>query len=285
MTKHFLNKHKLYLSVFFFLFSAIGHWLIFANYVLAADAYVLEVPLQGDSASASGPGEYIRLLFLYGLGIIGIVALFAIVFGGIRYVTSGSSETGKAEGKKWIIASLSGVILLFSSYLILNTINPNLVSLKEPNLPAVDIDVPEQPAQTILNLGQQTGALPGQLTFSNSKYPDMEQRFNETAPNNLRQVVTSIPIPVAITSYDQGTGHKANSDHYQKKAVDIYTGNMTDAQLKTVLDSLSSNPNVSKIITGRMSEYNSLNGQLHNYEKNDPGINQNHATHIHVSVY
>lgn len=124
-------------------FSSYLFFLFFAFFpiasVSATDAYVLEIPLQGENVSVAGPAEYIRMIFLFGLGIVGVVALFAVVWGGIRYLTSGSSETGKTEGKRWIIGALSGVVLLFSSYLILNTINPELVSFKEPHLDRIYI--------------------------------------------------------------------------------------------------------------------------------------------------
>lgn len=275
-------KKSFFLSL---LLPVIGYALIPINFVYGADAYILETPLVGGQTSISGPAQYIRVFFIFGLGLVGIAALFAIVFGGIRYMASGSSETGKTEGKRWIIGALSGIILLFSSYLILGTINPDLVSLKEPNLPTIEINIPEPPAQAILNLGQQTGILPGQLTFSNPKYPDMEQRFNATAPNNLRQVVSSLPFPTTITSYDQGSGHAPNSDHYQSKALDIYIGNMTDDQVRTLMTYLDNNPNVSKTINGRLPELNYFNGSPHDYDKNRPGTVADHQTHIHVSVY
>lgn len=134
------------INFFSFLFSIFPTLFLFAGRSFAADAYLLEMPLQGEDVSISGPAEYVKMIFLFGLGIVGVVALFSIVWGGIRYLTSGGSETGKTEGKRWIIGALSGVVLLFSSYLILNTINPELVSLKNPSLDAITIeDLPENP--------------------------------------------------------------------------------------------------------------------------------------------
>jgi hypothetical protein len=221
--------------------------------------------------------------------MVGAVALFAVAYGGFKYTTSGGGS-GVSDAKAWIFAGLSGVVLLICSWLILYTINPALVSYKEPSLPQIEIDIPEPPMQIILNLGQQTGALPSSLTFSNSKYPDMEQRFNATAPNNLRQVVSGLPLPSAITSYDQGSGHVPNSDHYQQKAVDIYIGNLTNDQVRTLMTYLNNNPNVSKTIQARLPEMNMLFVKQHDYGaktlygNGSPG-SKGHTTHIHVSVY
>jgi len=260
----------------------IGYWLLAIGSARAADAYILENQLIGGQTSVSGPAEYIRIFFIFGLGLIGVVALFAVVFGGIRYSLSGSSETGKTEGKKWIFGALTGIVLLFSSYLILKTINPDLVSLKNPVLPIIEIDVPEPPAQNIINAyGSHTGKLPSQITFSNPKYPNMEQEFNEKASNSMRQAVAGLPIPVVITSFWRPNG-SPTSDHYNAKAIDIWTDNMTDDQIRTVMDYLNNNPAVSKTITGRLPQMNMLFGNSHDYGAK---TNSDHVNHIHVSFY
>jgi len=94
----------------------------------------LEMPLTNDSSAMPTPGQYIKTFFTYGLGLVGIAALFAIAFGGITYLLSAGSETQKTTAKQWIWGAMSGVILLLISFLILNTIHPQFVSLKEPNL-------------------------------------------------------------------------------------------------------------------------------------------------------
>lgn len=56
-----------------------------------------------------------------------VVALGVIVYGGILYTASAGNESRKSEAKEWMKAAVYGMILLFSAYLILNTINPALV--------------------------------------------------------------------------------------------------------------------------------------------------------------
>lgn len=105
--------------------------------VLAID-YTLEVPLIGKQ-QVSGPADYIKTFFIFGLMLVGVTALFAIVLGGFIYLLAGASETRKTQGKEWIWGGVSGLLLLLCSYLILNTINPQLVSLREPELEAIYI--------------------------------------------------------------------------------------------------------------------------------------------------
>ena len=77
---------------------------------------------------------YIKRIYQFGLGISGVLAVGMIVAGAIRRVVSAGNPGGIDEANKMITSALWGVALLFGSYLILRTINPQLVSLREPAL-------------------------------------------------------------------------------------------------------------------------------------------------------
>jgi len=83
-------------------------------------------------------GEYIQAIYNYAIGIVGILAAVVLMFGGVIWLTAGGSQEKVKEAKAWIGASLSGLILLLGSYMILNTINPDLVSFKELYVPKVE---------------------------------------------------------------------------------------------------------------------------------------------------
>jgi hypothetical protein len=126
----------------FILLGFIGYWI--SGFGISASAafsdYKLEMPLlSGQEEISASPGEYVKMIFTYGIAIVGVLALFAVAYGGIRYMLSGSSETGKSEAKRWIFGAVSGVVLLFASYLILKTINPELISLEDPELAIIDL--------------------------------------------------------------------------------------------------------------------------------------------------
>lgn len=53
----------------------------------------------------------------------GIVALFMIIFGGIRFITSGGDQKTVDTGKKTITYAIVGLILVFLSFFILNLIS------------------------------------------------------------------------------------------------------------------------------------------------------------------
>ncbi len=99
--------------------------------------------------SASIP-NYIRRLYQFAIGISGILAVGMMVAGGILYTVSGGSPDKQNEGKDMIFSALWGLGLLFGAYIILNTINPQLTELKEPDAPQFTGTNYTNPAETAL---------------------------------------------------------------------------------------------------------------------------------------
>ena len=52
------------------------------------------------------------------LGVLGILALVMILYGGFRWMTSGGSDDGVAAAKKTIGAGIIGLIIIFFAYAI-----------------------------------------------------------------------------------------------------------------------------------------------------------------------
>jgi len=76
--------------------------------------------------------QYIKYIFNFAVAIAGLVAFGALIYGGFRYITSVGAPTAQIEAKDQIFAGIIGLVILLSSYLILTTINPQLVLLKSP---------------------------------------------------------------------------------------------------------------------------------------------------------
>jgi len=72
--------------------------------------------------------QYIAAVFTYLVGISSIAAAIMIVYGGFRYIV-GSSITSVKRGKEIITDAVIGLIILLCSYLILYTVNPDLLAL------------------------------------------------------------------------------------------------------------------------------------------------------------
>jgi hypothetical protein len=71
--------------------------------------------------------EYIAGIYNYAIGIVGILATVVLMVGGIVWLTAGGNPTRIGEAKAYIGASLSGLIIALSSYMILYQVNPKLV--------------------------------------------------------------------------------------------------------------------------------------------------------------
>jgi cell wall-associated NlpC family hydrolase len=87
--------------------------------------------------------EYIAGIYKYAIGIVGILATVVMMIGGVMWIMSGGNQTTVGEAKAWITASLTGLIIALSSYMILYQVNPALVQLAGIKLPIVE-PIPEE---------------------------------------------------------------------------------------------------------------------------------------------
>lgn len=110
-------------------------------------AIVAALPVIADSGSAvsyqpleSVPGfesetaggqfpAYIQSLYKLGLWIVGISALFMFSVGAFTYLSSAGNTSAMGSGKGIMKDALMGLVLALVSWLILNTINPDLVNI------------------------------------------------------------------------------------------------------------------------------------------------------------
>jgi hypothetical protein len=74
-------------------------------------------------------GHYLSLLFGTLIALAGGIAVLLIVVGGLQYILSEVPGV-KSSGKERISNALVGLILALSAWLILNTINPDLINFK-----------------------------------------------------------------------------------------------------------------------------------------------------------
>ena len=112
--------------------------------VLAVDEYTVLAPLPGttdcgDNIADPGydPGtfeckttleKYLPGLFNLLIGLAAVFAVLMIVIGGIQYMSS-DALSGKEDGKTRIWNAVKGLVLVIGAWLILYTVNPNLLNL------------------------------------------------------------------------------------------------------------------------------------------------------------
>lgn len=82
--------------------------------------------------------EYINYLYLFGLGLIALLALVQMMIGGLTYIFAAGNVAKFEIAKDTIKQALLGLGLLLVSYLFLRTINPDLVNLRNPSLTLIE---------------------------------------------------------------------------------------------------------------------------------------------------
>ena len=159
---------------FFFFLSASGYWLLAVNYVHASIIdYKLEMPLLSGQENVTSLSQYFKMIFVYGLGMVGVAALFAIVYSGVNYLIAGSSDTRRSESKKGIWAAIAGIVLLIFSFLILSTINPRLTSWQEPNTNKVNVGATQ-------NIGSSNSPYQMEMPLGSNSSPQNPSQYIRT---------------------------------------------------------------------------------------------------------
>jgi len=91
---------------------------------------------KGKSIQSEGLTGLVGLIIKFVFGIAGLLALVNIIVGGVQHTVSAGNVNAQKDAKDRILQAVIGLVILFASYIILNTINPELTRLKEPSAPA-----------------------------------------------------------------------------------------------------------------------------------------------------
>lgn len=95
-----------------------------------------------------GPGQpadyrrYIQQFYQFSIAASVLIATVLIMIGGMIWVTSAGNQSRITKAKEYISNSIIGVILLMSAYLLLQFINPRLVTLESPGFEQLGVFVP-----------------------------------------------------------------------------------------------------------------------------------------------
>ncbi len=99
------------------------------------------VPLAGVSGGAGETGatlsQYLNAIYNFGIGAGAFLAVVMIMWGGFLYITSSGIASQAEKGKQAIQMAFLGLILLFTSFVMLQTINPALLTLKFPKIDVI----------------------------------------------------------------------------------------------------------------------------------------------------
>lgn len=124
MSKIF-NKKIIIVSFIVFMFVV-----SFASVTIAAEGdFIPLAPIPGviDAETAEDPSKFFNNLFTFGIVIAGFLAVVMIAVGGIQYMSTDAIH-GKSEGRERITYALMGLLLILFSWILLNTINPEILN-------------------------------------------------------------------------------------------------------------------------------------------------------------
>lgn len=167
------------------------------------------VPLTGDASI----GSVLNGLFRIVIVMAGLLAVIYIVIGGFEYMVSGA-RAEKKDGKERIQSAVIGLILLLSSYIILNVINPDILDL-EPFRTTLT-PAPEQQGPAAAG-GANTGGGTTQPTENTGQTPQQgEQGGGETSslPAKWRAGIDSSSLSELKSNYNS-TCTNPDSPFYQ----------------------------------------------------------------------
>lgn len=99
--------------------------------ILAADGdytFLAPLPTLPNALSSKNIlGEYLPAVFKLAVGLAAVFAVLMLVVGGFQYISTDAIQ-GKTEGRERVKNAVIGLVFVIGAWLILNTINPNLLN-------------------------------------------------------------------------------------------------------------------------------------------------------------
>ena len=133
-----IKKHR---WLIFFVFSAIlviPSWISFAQQPPASSLYLSYPTLVPGVAPPHSVQTYlplyIRYLYTGAIALGGLIGFFALLRGGLTYLTSTGNPGKMRDAREQIIYGLLGLLIIFGSYVTLHEINPELTQIRLPHI-------------------------------------------------------------------------------------------------------------------------------------------------------
>jgi len=162
--------------------------ILFFSATLVSEAYeipdeaTLEV-IQFDAKQ--GINELVNYIVEWAFILAGVFAFIMIVYAGFQYLTSGGNTAQQKDAQERIVGAIIGIVLLFAFYIILYTINPDILrgssgtTILSSQEPTTEEEIKPQQIGDFVLIG--TGAtldnynsIPLSSEFANGAYIDKE---------------------------------------------------------------------------------------------------------------
>jgi hypothetical protein len=95
------------------------------NFSNPADGFFVDLTTKGFPNTFAG---LLRFFINIGIGIVGLISILFIIYGGFQYITSRGDEEQAAAGKKALTNAIIGLIIVILSYVVVVIIFNALVT-------------------------------------------------------------------------------------------------------------------------------------------------------------
>lgn len=126
---------------------------------------------------------YIGYFFNLTIWLGGLIALTALIYGGLRYLTSTGKPEVLVSAKNQITAAFLGLLLLLSSFLILKALSPQFIAFRAPRIEPIEIEekpeiaLPVKEVKTSIDLEIPFGRIIEKIFESYISEPEPEQEI------------------------------------------------------------------------------------------------------------
>ena len=149
----------------------------------------LQVPLPG--LERANLPTYLEHVFKYSINIAGIIVTVVIMYGGILYLTAGGNPGAIQNAKSYISSAIFGLILVFGSYTLFQTINPKLLDFQMPVCIEMIKKIEFELSELELHGGDTDGPLSPEVKFNSSSLVKVLQRKGYTSEEIRKRLEAS----------------------------------------------------------------------------------------------
>lgn len=209
-------KHKVFFLIFFLLLGAglASRSLLHQDVVRAADAPTvppvifhpnITIPNSKiDANNAAGItvdgttiGVWFSAIYIFFSGVVGILAAVMVMYGGLKWLTAGGNASRVTDAKDTIYSAIIAIILTLGAYVLLYTINPDLVLLKNLDIRVKPITTIEQPG----DYGEPPNRTDAVLAeFGSDEQQQVIAAEQQSCPT-LPEMKSAQGVPVKLTAY------------------------------------------------------------------------------------
>lgn len=117
----FKKYSNLLKTIYFFLFLFVPFGIVYAQ------SYIPLAQLPGVTQTGTNLGEYLAAIFNIGIGLAVVLSILMIVIAGIQLIGGAASPSAQKSAREKIQNVLFGLLLAVGSWLVVYTINPQLI--------------------------------------------------------------------------------------------------------------------------------------------------------------